>query len=336
MATTGDSSNHQRRVIVIRQFAELFGFSTARKSVEDHGFYSLVLGHDHSLVLVRPEIDTTSREKIDVAISRFGDIGNLPCIIDISQLDDLSSDVLTALVRIWKRIRERDGDMVIVTNNQRSLAVLETAQLSSIWNIADTHETACDLLEISPAARIEHRERRITAIVAPWAVLTTILIIILESLPGIETQAVLPTIALILSGLGILCGGFSAFRESGFLRVASVVLTIMAALLATGLTLHRWYPDTYADVARMIGLPDPQPTEIEPVVQNTADLSDTESDETADSEAVETAPDTAEEVAPTLSETDESETDESETDESETSLPATLESDSPDSDISRP
>ena len=239
---------------MIRQIAELFGLAKNTIPVEDHGFFLLITSEDHSLILVRPEIDSTSREQIDSAVNRIDKLGISVCIIDISQLDDVSSDVMTALVRVWKRLSESGGDMALVTRNERSLAVLEAAQLASIWNIADTHDSAADLLGISKAVRLEARERRILVIVAPWAVLTAILIIALESIPGIETQAVLPGISFLLCGLAVACGGLSTVRETGFRRIASAVVSVVAVLLATGIGLHRWYPETYWDLGQTFGL----------------------------------------------------------------------------------
>lgn len=238
---------------VIRRIAELFGLTKTRKPVEDHGFFCFVSGDDHLLILVRPEVNSTSREQIDSAVNRIDKLGISTCIVDVSQLEDLSSDVITALVRVWKRISQSGGDMVLVTGNERSLAILETAQLVLIWNIADTHDSAADLLGISKAARLEDRERRILVIVAPWAVLTAILIIVLESIPGIETQAVLPGISLLLCALAVACGGISTVRETGFGRIASAVLSVVALLLATGISLHRWYPELYKDLEQMLG-----------------------------------------------------------------------------------
>ena len=57
------------------------------------------------------------------------------CLLDLSKLEFMGSSVVALLVRVWKAVQERQGEMVVVKPNQFVKEVLDIAGLSKVWTI---------------------------------------------------------------------------------------------------------------------------------------------------------------------------------------------------------
>lgn len=59
-------------------------------------------------------------------------------LIDLSSTNYISSSVLEALVRAWKRIKERQGVMALCGVEPFCLEVLQVTRLSTLWKMYPT------------------------------------------------------------------------------------------------------------------------------------------------------------------------------------------------------
>jgi anti-anti-sigma factor len=69
-------------------------------------------------------------------------------VIDFCKTDYFGSDALYLLIRVWRRVRARDGQMVLCNLSEHEIDILRTTKLNEIWPIADTREQA--LAKIAP------------------------------------------------------------------------------------------------------------------------------------------------------------------------------------------
>ena len=63
-------------------------------------------------------------------------------VVDLSQLDYMGSSMVALLVRVWKSIKTRDGEMVVQSKTKMVTEVLTIAGLDSLWDIVETREEA--------------------------------------------------------------------------------------------------------------------------------------------------------------------------------------------------
>lgn len=63
-------------------------------------------------------------------------------VIDLSQSDYLGTVMLSAVLRLWKRIAERGGNMVLCNVSRKIVQVLRFSRLDTIWTICDSREQA--------------------------------------------------------------------------------------------------------------------------------------------------------------------------------------------------
>lgn len=63
-------------------------------------------------------------------------------LLDLSDTTFIGSSFLGVLVRVWKRIRERNGRMALSCVNEICSEVLHASKLDTIWDIYSTREAA--------------------------------------------------------------------------------------------------------------------------------------------------------------------------------------------------
>lgn len=67
-------------------------------------------------------------------------------LLDLSDTAFVGSSFLGVLVRIWKRIRERNGRMALCRVNELCGEVLRASKLDTIWDVHATRESAIGAL----------------------------------------------------------------------------------------------------------------------------------------------------------------------------------------------
>jgi anti-anti-sigma factor len=73
-------------------------------------------------------------------------------VIDLSLLPYFGSTVLEWLVSFWKKLRDRQGAMVLFGPTPIGRDVLKVVRFDAIWPIAETREEALQLLHTSEAS----------------------------------------------------------------------------------------------------------------------------------------------------------------------------------------
>lgn len=165
------------------------------------------------------------------------EVSNL--MIDLSSMSIINSALVAALVRMWKNVRERGGQMSVVCSNEDVEGVLATAGLAKLWNIVGSREEGVYELGVSSGAKVEQRERAILANTAvPCAVLAAAAMVPVlmnsdEQVLGFEFKFQLAAILLGAAGLAI--GILSILKEQGFRRKVSVVAVAVSVVVLSSL-----------------------------------------------------------------------------------------------------
>ncbi|MCA9036494.1 MAG: STAS domain-containing protein [Planctomycetaceae bacterium] len=154
------------------------------------------------------------------------------CVVDLTSLDYMGSSLVASIIRIWKSVKEKGGQMVVVAPNQQIVEVLQTTGLTKVWTVVETFELAVHSLGYSPEARVEKRERRILAFVGPAALVLGAITIAIRVLPHFAAIKQTAT-ALVygIMGLSVVASAISTFRESGWRRALSIIVFLIAAPL---------------------------------------------------------------------------------------------------------
>ena len=63
-------------------------------------------------------------------------------LLDLTRLEFMGSSVVALIVKLWKSVQEKDGEMVVVNSSSMIGEVLEIAGLTRVWKIVDSHEEA--------------------------------------------------------------------------------------------------------------------------------------------------------------------------------------------------
>jgi len=67
-------------------------------------------------------------------------------MIDLSQLEHMGSSMVALLVRVWKKVESKGGDVSFLSTNEGINQVLDLAGLANVWTICDNREDALDHL----------------------------------------------------------------------------------------------------------------------------------------------------------------------------------------------
>ena len=169
-------------------------------------------------------------------------------IVDLTPLNYMGSALVALIVRVWKVVKERDGQLVVVNRDPLVFEVLRIAGLHNLWTIVETREEAFDAAGVSPQAVTRKRETRLLTIVGPVAVVAAgvgLALLILKA--GIIPSLVAVGLALGWAAIGILAGIVTFIRsESGGGR-AFASLVVVACVAIAAATVVFWPDDMDAD-----------------------------------------------------------------------------------------
>ncbi|HUG89472.1 MAG TPA: STAS domain-containing protein [Planctomycetaceae bacterium] len=218
----------------------------------------------HAVVTLLPGLNDAPWSEIErVGNDLLDQVRNTPAramIVDLTALNYMGSALVALIVRVWKVIKERGGQLVVVNRDPMVMEVLRIAGLHSLWTIVETREEAIDALGASPQAETRKRETRFLTWVGPLAVTAAaaglaLLILKVDFVP--RTVAV--GLALGWSALGALAGTITFARSTGGSRaVGGIVVAASLGLVAA--TVFFW-PD---DLAAGAGDGDVPPATAEP------------------------------------------------------------------------
>ena len=170
-------------------------------------------------------------------IRRLRESEHLSVMVDLSQMPMINSGLIASLVRIWKAMKERNGQFSLVCPNQDVTTILKTAGLWKLWSVVNDREEAVYELGVSKAAISEKRERRFLVLVAaPCAVIATLALFAMflnrSHVMGVNAQLT----ALLFAAAAVATGMISVLKDAGWHRVISCIAVVagMAVLSSLG------------------------------------------------------------------------------------------------------
>ncbi|HEX2016913.1 MAG TPA: STAS domain-containing protein [Solirubrobacteraceae bacterium] len=103
------------------------------------------------LVAVRGEIDLFSAPELKQRLTALIDGGAQAIVVDLSETTFLDSTALGVLIGAVKRLRTKDGRMVIVNVDSSIAKIFEITGLDQIFDIQPTRQEATAALGASPS-----------------------------------------------------------------------------------------------------------------------------------------------------------------------------------------
>jgi anti-anti-sigma factor len=85
-----------------------------------------------------PKVEAGAKEILDLL--RNGTIQNV--VLDFHRTDWYGSTALGFFVRLWKRVRDRDGRMAFCGVSEHEREILEVMKLDGLWPICPSREEA--------------------------------------------------------------------------------------------------------------------------------------------------------------------------------------------------
>ncbi len=70
-------------------------------------------------------------------------------MVNLTELNYMGSAMVALIVRLWKSVKEKNGKMVVVNNNEMVYEVLKLAGLHKVWTIVDSREEGFSKLGVS-------------------------------------------------------------------------------------------------------------------------------------------------------------------------------------------
>ena len=169
-------------------------------------------------------------------VRRLRESEHLSVMVDLSQMPMINSGLIASLVRIWKVMKERNGQFSLVSPNENVTQVLKTAGLWKLWSVVENREEAVYELGVSKAAIVERRERRFLILVAvPCSVIAALALIPMflkqSEVMGINAQLT----ALLFASAAVATGLISVVKDSGIYRVAACIAVVLGILVLSSL-----------------------------------------------------------------------------------------------------
>ncbi len=147
-------------------------------------------------------------------------------MLDLTQLNYMGSPMVALMVRCWKALKNRNGKLAVVCDNDVVREVITLAGLTQVWPVVDTSEEALEALGVQQSRRGKLVLRMlgllglIVAVAAAGMLLTSVTIdrrLILGSLFG-------------GAGLGVFAGLAAIWRDST--RYLDLGLALASAAVA--------------------------------------------------------------------------------------------------------
>ena len=94
------------------------------------------------LITPTGRLDAAQTRLVESALLRQLSIGNRWLILDLSDVDYISSAGLKMLVSVWQRVRDQKGDLALASLKPRVREVLEMIGLDLVFTITDNPDQA--------------------------------------------------------------------------------------------------------------------------------------------------------------------------------------------------
>ncbi len=94
------------------------------------------------LITPTGRLDKAQTQLVESALLRQLNVGNRWLILDLSDVDYISSAGLKMLVRLWQRVRDQKGDLALAALKPRVREVLEMIGLDLVFTITENPDQA--------------------------------------------------------------------------------------------------------------------------------------------------------------------------------------------------
>jgi anti-sigma B factor antagonist len=108
------------------------------------------LGEGRHVVAVRGEIDLFTAPELKRTLADAIEDGATRVAVDLSETTFLDSTALGVLIGAVKRLRQRDGQLVIVNSDANIQKTFEITGLDQIFTIVETRDAAVSALDETP------------------------------------------------------------------------------------------------------------------------------------------------------------------------------------------
>ena len=105
------------------------------------------LGEARHVVAVRGEIDLFTAPELKKTLQEAIEGGATRVVVDLSETTFLDSTALGVLIGAVKRLRSRDGSLVIVNTDTNIAKTFEITGLDQIFTILESRDAAVDALD---------------------------------------------------------------------------------------------------------------------------------------------------------------------------------------------
>ncbi|MCA9068140.1 MAG: STAS domain-containing protein, partial [Planctomycetaceae bacterium] len=200
---------------------------------------------EHGVLVLKPPMNDAQWSEIEKAgdevLHELETITTPNLIVDLSELDFIGSAMVALVVRIWKIVKTKKAQMVVVNRNPLVLEVLSIAKLNDVWTIVEFREDAMFELGISEEVKTKTRESKLLTVVGVVAAIGGAAALgVHKASPGLLDKLMVQILAFGLSGLGILLGMWLLFMSVGGRRaVGALAMIVSLAVLVGAVT---WVP----------------------------------------------------------------------------------------------
>lgn len=203
----------------------------------DEDPYRIEQGNGYTVVCLLPGMNDRPWDEIEtlgaeVVLKVAGQKPSL--LVDLAPLNYIGSSLVAVIVRIWKSVKDANGQLVVVVQDEMVREVLTLAGLTKLWTIVETRDEGLYELGVSKEAVVE-KELRLLNFVGPMVVLVAAVALGLlwcsEQFFARQPTLVVAIVAIGMSVVGIAVGLLSAVREEGTRRVVATVVALLGAVI---------------------------------------------------------------------------------------------------------
>ncbi len=152
------------------------------------------------------------------------------CLLDLSKLEFMGSSVVALLVRVWKTVQERQGEMVVVNPNVITKEVLHIAGLSKLWTICDSRSEG-ELALAKTFPPIEAGSQDIVVSILSWIAVGMALVILAARQPLLLDARTASIASLVACVVAIIAGLIASTRDKRNWRILSLLAVLVAACI---------------------------------------------------------------------------------------------------------
>jgi anti-anti-sigma factor len=156
-------------------------------------------------------------------------------IVDLSEMDYISSAMVALIVRVWKAVKAKHAKMVVVNRHALVLEVLKIAKLDAVWTIVEYREDALYELGVSKEAKTERHESNVLGLASVFnAVVATAAFGLHVAKPGVLTAPVLQFVVFGFSAIGFVLGLLLFLKGYGGQKTVGILATLLCLAVFIG------------------------------------------------------------------------------------------------------